>query len=146
MQQVYAKIVITTFQINSIALTFAFDWSGRMNQFLETQSHISSMGATLFELSCLPETSLHGGWYELELFLYTLGPLGVVICSGLIAFMHSSIAGTDGGNALQTAKSLAVVVSSVVVFVLQPYLITQFAGIFSCVQLGEVCPFFAPTY
>ena len=42
---VYGKIVLTSFQQNSIALSYAFNWSALMTGFLEPQDSVTSLGS-----------------------------------------------------------------------------------------------------
>ena len=43
---VFGKIVLTSFQQNSTALSYGFQWDALMTGFLETQDSVTSFGAT----------------------------------------------------------------------------------------------------
>lgn len=52
-QDVYLKITLTTFQVNSIALSFAFNWEAVMDDMYEVQGSVTSLGTAYIELACL---------------------------------------------------------------------------------------------
>jgi len=117
--------------VNSIALTFAFDWDKFMDGYLALQDQAMSLGTAYLDFGCLkgePRDDFVG-----ETLIYGFFP--VMLVSGVLAVaaVQSRHAEDMWGEATSTATNLGVLV----LFFLQPYLVKRFALIFSCVKLGR---------
>ena len=49
---VYVKIVVSAFQLNGLALSYAFDWDALMSYYLSSQNQISSLGTAYIKVEC----------------------------------------------------------------------------------------------
>jgi len=163
----FVKIVMTTCQVNSIALTFAFNWSAMMDAYLGAQNQVTSLGTSYLSLACLRDPDKDSkSTFFLETILYATVPLVLVILGGLsallLAYFHDQPEATapseasNGGqqqnelnaikltgtrhrfaNAWNIAKTSALGIGVIVLYFLQPYIVKSFASIFSCIKMGK---------
>ncbi len=70
--QVFSKISISTFQVNSLALAYAFDWSAAMESFLTSEQAVTSVGVGYLELQCFYGDRSAGSAFLKETLIYLL--------------------------------------------------------------------------
>jgi len=154
---VYLKIVLTTFQVNSIALSFAFSWDALMEKFLSIQSTVTTLGTGDVQFACLGNYT-NTSSFVAETIAYAVSPLILVLLASLstaLFFLYKGCRenrqrqkqtqrnkGSD--NHPESSETImhnivgsAIGTSTVVMFLLNPYLVQRFAMIFSCVRLGS---------
>jgi len=126
-------------QVNAAAVAYAFDWGALMQGYLDTQDSVSSIGTSYFELACFGGGNA-SEWnsFVAETLLYILLPLMFVMFTGAgalfyVYFRNDRVLDTEG---LQSAKTSAMGIASVTLFLLQPTLVKQFALLFSCTKMG----------
>jgi hypothetical protein len=72
--QVFSKISISTFQVNSLALAYAFDWSAAMESFLASEQAVTSVGVGYLSCSFYGDRSA-GSAFLKETLIYLFAPL-----------------------------------------------------------------------
>lgn len=136
---VFLKIVVSSFQINALALSYAFDWGELMAGYLNVQSQVSSLGTAYFEVQCF-STTAQGNGFLANSILYLLGPPGMALFIFAFCFIYRYVKNRHLPNVWETArhKSLNTATSAAVliVFLLQPDLVERGALVFSCVRMG----------
>ena len=146
LKSVFFKIIVSTFQINAIAYSYAFEWDGIMSGYLAAQGQISSLGLAYLEFSCLSSPPRQD--FVLETVLYGIGPFLLVLavfvgfffhelCSSFMAAPLENKAGGACERAGKVAQETAIGATMIILFLLQPYLVTRFALLMNCVQMGE---------
>ena len=80
---VFLKIVMSTLQVNSIALSYSFDWDAVMDTFLSSQGQLTSMGISSIQLGCLSKSQQKS--FVAETVTYGLVP--VVLIGGALALV-----------------------------------------------------------
>jgi len=145
LSQVYSKIIMSTLQVNAIALSYAFDWDEIMETFLSGQGQVTSLGIAYINLGCLqnnPEKN-----FVVETAIYGLFPVAIILMVFVVVLL-TEMCRSDGHHATaeekRSAKKLAwkhakddaTGVAVIVLFLLQPYLVKRFALLFSCVTMG----------
>ena len=135
LKNVFAKVILSTCQINSIALSFAFNWDGIMNGFLTVQGQATSLGTAFLQMGCLynpPRDDI-----GLETMLYCLFPLMLVFGVFFTAVVRGALTVGLTRDMWLQAKSSATNMAVLILFFLQPYLVTRFALLLSCVKMGK---------
>ena len=123
LSSVFAKIIMSTCQINSIALSFAFNWDSVMNGFLMVQGQATSLGTAFLEVSCLfspPRNDV-----ALETVMYALFPVAVVLGMFFIAVVRTMMMDGVSRDMWTHAKSSTTNLAVLILFFLQPYLVTR---------------------
>ena len=128
-----------SFQVNAAAVAYAFDWGDHMQGYLDTQNSVTSIGTSYFELACFGggDASAKNGFVA-ETLLYILLPLIFVGLTGAgallyVYFRNDRVLDKEG---LRNAKTSAMGIASITLFLLQPTLVKQFALLFSCTKMG----------
>ena len=134
---VLAKIIISTWQVNSMALIFAFKWDHILTLYFAFQSRLSSLGLAYLDLSCLVRPSPQD-----DLVLQTLIPALLPIISILLVFLIAVWrAGLAAGGLTRhrknQVKSKVTALAVLLGLLTQPYLVARFAVLFSCVRMGK---------
>ena len=110
-----------------------------MQGYLDTQDSVSSIGTSYFELACFGsgDASEKNGFVA-ETLLYILLPLIFIGFTGAGALFYVYLQNDRNLDAevLRSAKTSAMGVASIVLFLLQPTLVKQFALLFSCTKMG----------
>ena len=131
------KVVVGAFQVNSIALLFAFDWYTMMTGLLQVQQQMSSLGTAYFNLGCL--MGLQNSFVA-QTVMFALGPLVLGLtfwlllrCKGLYEQRKLDAAESLPGKTTELGKTTTVII----LFLLQPTLTQATMSIFRCVRLGD---------
>ena len=108
-----------------------------MQDYLEVQDTLSSVGTAYFEFACFGggDPSEKNGLVT-ETVAYIVLPICLIAIAGLITFVAFFLKG-GSDNGLKNARSAALGVASITLFLLQPSLVKQFALLFSCVKMGS---------
>jgi len=127
--QVFSKISISTFQVNSLAMVYAFDWSAAMESLLAGEQAATSVGVGYLELQCFYGDRSAGSAFLTETLIYLFTPLVLALIIFVAKRFTPQVvwaryAWLDGSVA-------------VLLFLLQPSLVERCAMIFSCVKLGR---------
>ena len=137
-RSVFFKIVISSLQLNGLALTFAFNWDDLMSGYLETQSSITSLGTTYLEVQCLQSEPTNT--FVTNSLIYLLAPLVLAATTFLFSFCYRLCKYRNHPNMYQhvRTKSIRTAIGAgvVIVFILQPDLVKRAALILSCVKMG----------
>ena len=139
-EDVFLKIVISSFQVNGLALSYGFDWGDLMSKYLEYQSSVSSLGTAYLELQCLREDTT-GSPFVLDSLFYLFFVPGFFLVVSLFMFVYFITKRRPSSQheymALgRKANSTALGASVLVMFILQPSLVERAGLVFSCVQMG----------
>ncbi len=135
----FFKIVVSSFQVNGLAFSFAFSWGEVMGGFLAAQSRVSSIGTTYFDVRCLqsdPSSTNSGTMFVLSSVIYMLGPLFIGVLFSFLMLLRNYCLQRVFAAAVQDAKNAAAAALAVILYFLHPYLVTRFALVLSCVSLG----------
>ena len=126
-------------QVNAAAMAFAFDWGELMEGYLATQDTLSSIGTSYFEFACFGEGDVsEKNGFVAETIAYITLPLAFIACTGIGALASVYLKnGRLNQEGLTTAKTSAMGVASITLFLLQPTLVKQFALLFSCTRMGS---------
>ena len=126
--------------MNAAAVTYAFDWGSLMQNYLDTQDSVSSIGTSYFELACFGSgDASEKNAFVVETVLFILLPLLFIALTGAVVLFYVYFKNSRvlDQAALQGAKTSAMGVASVILFLLQPTLVKQFALLFSCIKMGS---------
>lgn len=154
---VLVKMVLSSFQVNSVALTFPFKWPGFLNVVLVSQSTIAGFATNSFAVSCLVEeygTSAQLLQGAVALFL----PFGVIAGAGLYfaAALALYFKTTDPDNSGSGSRRSSIPLSKAtgrknyiehlqgqcitfvifILFLAHPAISSVVLGMFVCINLG----------
>ena len=149
LHSIFAKVFVSALQINSLALSFAFDWQDAMEQLLGAQAEVTTLGTAYLELGCvfgLGDISI----FEAETIGYICAPVIFVLFVFLGELLYNVIhrlVSRQPDNAEPDAEARAVTmwdwwgqrlpVVVVILFLLHPTLTERLALLFSCIKMGE---------
>ena len=93
---VFMKIIMSTLQVNAIALSYSFDWDALMAMFLSGQGQITSLGIAMVQIGCFqsnPEKN-----FALETFVYGMFPLIIILIVFLGVLMSKFFCKTQSNS------------------------------------------------
>ena len=145
-EDVFLKIVVSSFQLNGLALAYSFDWDSMMSEYLSTQSSATSLGSEYLEFQCM--RSEPGNGFLLENIIFLFGPLSLGLLVYLFCLIFRMIKYSKSGRARERDSSpwseahrksynTALGCSVVILFLLQPNLVERCALVFSCTKMGN---------
>ena len=128
--------------MNASAVGYAFNWGDSMQTYLTTQDTLSSVGTAYFEVACFGsgDPSEKNGFVA-ESLIYIMLPILFVslayLGTVLSVYLTSKEAQGAGDSVFKSAQTAAMGIATILLFLLQPSLVKQFALFFSCTRLGK---------
>ena len=138
-----SSVVNVTCQVNAAAVAFSFDWGVLMQTYLDSQDSISSIGVSYFEFACFGSgDASEKNSFVMETVTYILLPIVFICFTGLAVLLSLKCKKKQGitnddDESLNQARTSALGVASITLFLLQPTLVKQFAVLFSCTRMGK---------
>ena len=130
---VFAKIMVSSFQVNSLALSY-FDWDSFMEGFLVLQETTTTLGTAYLNFGCLSSSN---SAFVIETITYFFAPFLIPCLIFAFSYGHSRILKAyRHPSAWKGASQASRGAIAVILFLLQPYLVTRCALVFSCVKMG----------
>ena len=158
MHSIFFKIFISACQVNSLALSFSFDYEESLNEILGTADQIASIGTAYVETQCLFRNSKLSS-FEVESILEMIFPICtmVLILSCLVVLRltqgqsnlnelegHNEVSKQEDDQSVQEKQSIPpssidalVALSSITLFFCHPTLTSQGAALFNCQKMGQ---------
>jgi hypothetical protein len=134
---VFFKISVSTCQLNALALSYSFDWSSQMDELLQVQGQVASLGTTYLDVQCIFPGRASLNLFYTESLIFLLFPVCIAVLTFLVKFFERLIKGSCRcAEAFTNATRSASSIIFTILFFLQPYLVERFALVFSCVRLG----------
>ena len=140
---VFIKVIISAFQVNGLALFYAFEWNEYMTNYLWFQNQLTSLGTSFFNLQCMGDTTESSFVGDSMIWLFFPILLSLFIFIGV--FVH----GLHEKGQLGAGRDIPVVkrvlkrtidtvkgTAGFAIFFIQPNLVRQAALVFSCVRMG----------
>ena len=84
----FIKIVISSFQLNGLALSYAFNWDNLMADFLYIQSQSTSLGTAYLEWQCLYTERGSSDGFVLDSIVYLFTPPGMMMLVFWVALLY----------------------------------------------------------
>jgi len=141
-KDVFAKIIISSFQVNGLALFYAFNWDSYMQTYLWILNQLTSLGTSFFNIQCMGDTTKSS--FVQDSIIWLFFPIMISFAILVITFLNGvrTRTGDEKLNmvvakrilkeGLDTVKST----SGLALFFIQPNLVRQASLVFSCVRLG----------
>jgi len=118
-RDVYIKILVSSFQVNGLALSYSFDWDQTMGVFLDIQGDATSLGIAYIEFQCL--SPFRGNSFLLDTTICLVGPIITAIGVFFVMWIRKYMTYRNVAVAASKARASAAGGVAILLFFLQPY-------------------------